>query len=65
MNTVADAIILRNTIVNESGFPFFFEKISFVAQAPYACTDLNMMQAHLAPPCHVAKLRLLTLLQGD
>jgi hypothetical protein len=44
MNTVADAIILRNTIVNESGFPFFFEKISFVAQAPYTCTDLNMMQ---------------------
>lgn len=52
MNNVGDAIILRNTIVNESGFPFFFEKICFVPQAPYSCADLNMMQAP-APPCCV------------
>jgi hypothetical protein len=45
MNNIGDSIILRNTIVNESGCPFFFEKISFVAQAPYTCTDLNCMQA--------------------
>ena len=43
MNIIGDAIILRNTIVNESGCPFFFEKMSFVPQAPYACTDLNYM----------------------
>lgn len=51
MNNVGDAIILRNTIVNESGFPFFFEKICFVPQAPYSCTDLNMMQAPAPPLC--------------
>jgi hypothetical protein len=43
MNNIGDAIILRNTIVNESGCPFFFEKMSFVPQAPYTCTDLNYM----------------------
>ena len=45
MNNVAGAVILRTTIVNESGFPFFFEKISFVAQPPYTCTHHQHVQA--------------------
>lgn len=43
MNNIGDSVILRNTIVNESGCPFFFEKICFVPQPPYTCTDLNCM----------------------
>jgi hypothetical protein len=45
MNNVGDAVILRNTIVNESGCPFFFERVAFVPQPPYTCADLNLMQA--------------------
>ena len=45
MNNVGDAVILRNTIVNKSGCPFFFERVAFVPHAPYTCSDLNMMSA--------------------